>query len=237
RARGRLKWLLIAIAVIAIVVGAIWLIRSPVLSIRAVEVTGAVRSDPADAVVAVGMGQGTPTIDVDADTILAAVAADPWVATAEVAVSWPGRVTISVTERVPFASVRSGDGWVVTGADGAVVPESGPLIGAPTLLIDTGPVTSGYQIFNPLIIGALEYTSSLPDDLRRDAVVAAEDGGLVAEVGGHTVILGRPIDMKDKATVTATLLGTGLVDGAVINVVAPLRPAVANPQPQGEGEE
>jgi hypothetical protein len=46
------------------------------------------------------------------------------------------------------------------------------------------------------------------------------------------VRLGRPIDLEDKALVLASLFDTELEEGAEINLIAPTRPAVLNPQPE-----
>ncbi len=237
RARGRLKGVLITIGIVLVVVGAVWLVRSPLLSIKSVDVQGAQQSDPLAAVASLGMGVGTPTMDVARDAIEAAILEDPWVASVEVRRSWPGGLAIDVTEHVPMASVRSGDGWVQVALDGSVVPGDGPVVDAARIMIDTGPVRPGYEIVNPLILGAIEFADALRDDLEAGVSIAEEDGGLVATVDGYRVILGRPTELEDKAVVVATLLDTGLTPGAVINVVAPLRPAVSNPQPEVEAEE
>ena len=69
RARRRLRWVLGTIAVVLVAVGAIWLIRSPVLSIASVTVTGNTMSNPDAYVDELGMGIGVPTIDVRAGAI------------------------------------------------------------------------------------------------------------------------------------------------------------------------
>jgi cell division protein FtsQ len=236
RARGRLKWVLLFLLLVGSVVAGIWLIRSPVLSIRQVTVTGAERSDPGTAIADLGMGNGTPTIDVDEAAILETLRSDPWVASATVRVSFPGSISVEVVEHVPFASVMAADGWVTTSSDGAVVPADAP-VGAPTISIDTGPVASGYDIANPLILGALRFVAALPTELAATTDVISDGEGLVATVAGHRVLLGRPSDMTEKAIVLASLIDSGIADVAEVNVIAPLRPAVTNPQVQVEPEE
>lgn len=236
RARGRLKWVLLFLLLVGAVVAGIWLIRSPVLSIRDVSVTGAERSDPGAAIAEIGMGNGTPTIDVDQAAILQAVRSDPWIASATVEISFPGSISVAVVEHVPFATVLAADGVVTVSADGAVVPADAP-IGAPKVSIDTGPVTSGYDIANPLILGALRFVAALPPELAATAEVISDGEGLVAMVAGHRVLLGRPADMNEKAIVLASLIESGIDSGAEVNVIAPLRPAVTNPQLQLETEE
>ena len=49
--------------------------------------------------------------------------------------------------------------------------------------------------------------------------------------------LGRPVDMAQKAAVLDALLESELPEGVTIDLIAPLRPGVANPQPEVEPEE
>lgn len=57
-----------------------------------------------------------------------------------------------------------------------------------------------------------------------------------AEVDGIMVVVGRPTDMAAKAAAVEALIATGIERGSRIDVTAPLRPAVAPPQSQLEGE-
>jgi cell division protein FtsQ len=237
RARGRLKWVLITIVFLLAVVGGVWLIRSPLLSIRTVTVSGETMSNPLAAVNDLGMGHGTPTIDIDTRAIEQAVRADPWVREAQVTVDWPGLLTIAVTEHVVFASVLASDGWVRVSVDGNVLAVGEPMPDAPVIDIDTGPVAAGYSIANPLIVGALEFAAALPPEMAERVVVRDDGEGLVAVLDGHQIVLGRPADMHEKAIVLSSLIDSGLVAGAQINLIAPLRPAITNPQPLQEVEE
>lgn len=237
RARGRLKWVLVVIALLLAVVGGLWLIRSPVLSVRTVTVNGATMSNPSAVVSDLEMGQGTPTIDVDGDAIRTAILADPWVADASVSIGWPGSVTIEVIEHTEFAAVRAGDGWVRVAVDGSVLRAESPLVGSPVIEIDTGPVSAGYDIANPLILGALEFAAALPSGLADGVVMETDGQGLIATIETFTIILGRPVEMEAKAIVLTALFDSGLEAGSSINLIAPLRPAVTNPQPLLELEE
>ncbi|KAA3641134.1 MAG: hypothetical protein DWP92_01850 [Armatimonadetes bacterium] len=237
RARSRLKGVLIVIVLLSLVVGAIWLIRSPVLSIRAVDVSGAELSNPLFTVSELAMGQGTPTIDVDASAIESAIALDPWVKDVKVVVSWPGTISIAVVEYTPYASVMAADRFVSVADDGAVLTVGDPLAESPRIEIDAGPVSPGYDITNPLIVGAIDFSAALPREMAAQVVVSAEGEGLVATLLGFRVILGRPVDMEEKAIVFASLIESGLEPGSQVNLIAPLRPAVTNPQPLPEPEE
>jgi cell division protein FtsQ len=238
RARGRLRWVLVALVLLLAIVGGIWLLTSPILSLRTVTVSGAERSNPMASVVALEMGQGTPTIDVDTVALHDVILADPWVKQASVEIGWPGSLSIAVVEHQPFATVRAADRWVIVSADGAVL-EPGELPTAESLAVavDAGPVSAGYHITNPLILGALEFIGSLDPDIASGVVVSSDGEGLSAVVVGHTVRLGRPTEMRSKARVLSSLIASSLEPGAGIDLIAPLRPAVTNPQPQVEPEE
>ncbi|MFV9672450.1 MAG: cell division protein FtsQ/DivIB, partial [Acidimicrobiia bacterium] len=90
RARGRLKWLIWLVLVVVVVGATVWLVNSPLLSIRSVTVTGAERTNPAAIANSLDAGPGTPTMSVDAGAVEAALLDDPWIAQADVIVSWPG---------------------------------------------------------------------------------------------------------------------------------------------------
>lgn len=238
RARRRLKWILMVIVLVAAVLGALWMIRSPLLSIRAVEVIGAEQSDPMSTVQALGMGMGTPTIDVDAETIMVAVLEDPWVATASVAVTWPGSIVVEVVERLPVAPVLVGDEWALVALDGGVIS----MLGSPDTTgafvdIDHDPLAPGDVVIDVETLGALAFIDRLTPGVREGTRVFVEGEGLYATVAGHRVRLGRPTSMAEKATVLTALLESGIAPGATIDLIAPLRPAVANPQPEPELEE
>lgn len=243
RARHRLRWILGVITLITVGVLGLWLVRSPLLSISSISISGAALSDPEVIIDDLGVIVGTPTIDVDAGAIERAVEADPWIENADVSVRWPGTVDIAVTEHVALAPARAGDGWVMlSGASTVIEPTDGPVSGVFVVDIDTSSTPIGEHVVSPMVAGALLFGSALRPDLARDAMMAVDDGGLVATVGGHVVRLGRPIDLEEKALVLAALLDTELEEGAEINLIAPTRPAVLNPQsevldPQPEVED
>jgi cell division protein FtsQ len=238
RARKRLKWILSVIALIALILGSLWLIRSPILSIRKVDVAGATQSDPRSVVNDLEMGIGTPTIDVDGDFIAAQILEDPWVRTVNVEVLWPGSLAIDVAERIPLAPVLSGEQWVLVARDGgviAILDEPSPLDAL--VAIDQGSLDPGDTVVEPAVLGALEFVHHLSVERRQGTRIRSEGIGLIAEVQGHRIRLGRAVDMAAKASVLDALLDTGIPDGATINLIAPLRPAVANPQAEVEPEE
>lgn len=238
KARRRLKWILAVIVLVAVVVGSLWLIRSPLLSIRQVEVSGASNSDPVAVVASLDMSIGTPTIGVDGSAITKALLEDPWISSVTVEVSWPGSVTIDVVEHTGVAAVRAGGQWMLVSLDGAVLVGVGEPVSDESMVdIDLGDLTPGDSVDDEYILGALFFL----DELRRGSLsgvrVSLDGESLTAAVAGHLVRLGRPRDMAQKAVVLETLIGTGLEPGAFIDLIAPTRPAVSNPVPEVEVEE
>ena len=124
RARGRLRWLIWLVLLVVAVAAAIWFVNSPILSIRTVTVTGAERSDPAAVADGLGVRPGTPTISVKGGVIESTLLMNPWVADANVTVSWPGSVEIIVRERVPIASIATDLGVFDVAVDGVLVERS-----------------------------------------------------------------------------------------------------------------
>lgn len=238
RARKRLKWILVLIVLFALTLGALWLVRSPVLSIRQIEVVGAEHSDPIGAVNALGMGIGVPTIDVRGDAIAVSILEDPWVQDATVSVLWPGSIMAEVVERTPVAPVLAGEQWVIVGRNGGVIAAiAAPSAETAVVEIDQGAIVPGTVITDAAVLGALEFIDHLSADRRVGLTMTKEDAGLIADVAGHRIRLGRPVDMMQKASVLESLLDSELPAGSAVNLIAPSRPAVANPQPEVEPEE
>jgi cell division protein FtsQ len=155
-----------------------------------------------------------------------------------VEVLWPGSVVVEVSERTPLAPVLAGGQWVLVGRDGGVIKLLGDLPPQDALVaIDQGPLVPGDIITDADAVGALQFIDGLSAQRRVGTRLSSEGGGLIAEVAGHMIRLGRPVDMGQKASVLDALLDTGVPDGVAINLIAPLRPAVANPQPEVEPEE
>jgi len=233
RAQGRLRWLLWVVLAVAAVAAVVGVLTSPLFSIRAITVTGAERTDPTAIARAVGVTTGIPTISTRTGPVERALLDEPWIAEADVTVSWPGSIEIHVRERVPIVIVENTDGAYLADADGVLVAAAEP--GAMQAFIeatDTGARRPGEQITDRETLAAIDFVAALSPALRRSAHVAVVDGTLQAEVGGYHVALGRPQEMELKAAALDAVIGSGTEIGSRIDVTAPTRPAVASPQSQ-----
>lgn len=238
RARRRLRVVITLVVVAGISATGFWIIRSPLLSIDRVTITGANQSDPSGAIAQTGVAPGTPTISVDVAAIESLLLADPWIAEARVVVTWPGSVEVEVTEHVPIALVQTANGFAHVTVDGAVVqilddPAGWPII---TSAVAQTP-RAGDTMGGAALLGALEFVTALPAELATAAVVSVDaEQQLAASVGGYQVRLGRSIEMGQKAAALAAVIEHGVAAGSAIDVTAPRRPAVTNPQVEVEGE-
>ncbi len=235
-ARRRLRRVLgfVALAGLAGFVG--WLFfQSSFLAVSEIAVSGHVNAGAEEIVARSGLTAGIPTITVDEAGVEAALEADPWVAKAQVRVTWPGSVEVTVLEHIPAGWVAAGDGWVLASAEGAVlVTATAPPEGAPMIEVGSKTARPGETFEGPVVVGALEFTGTLPAPLAAGAVVTRGENGIEAEVAGHHVILGRPDDMAAKARALVALVDAGLAPEAVVNLMSPTRPAVTNPKPKVE---
>lgn len=223
----------------ALVAAAGLLLHSPWLSVSRIDVMGASRADATARVESTGVGPGAILIWVDTGAIAAAVREDPWVADVRVERVWPDRLVVEVAEREPALWIEGLENWMLVSSDGAVVElaaEPGPgMLRAALAFPDRSP---GDVPVEPAWAELVEMAGTLPPELAARTTLTLVGTEVWAEVSGHPVRFGHPIDMADKARALAAMLGEDLPPGATIDVVSPRRPAVvprANPRGEVEG--
>jgi cell division protein FtsQ len=96
-------------------------LRSPLLAVRTVRVTGASHVSASEVAQQSGIRTGEQLVDVDLAGAGRRIEALPWVATVTLTRSMGGTVGIRVTERAPAAVVGDGAGAVVVDATGRVL--------------------------------------------------------------------------------------------------------------------
>ena len=238
RARSRLRVVIALVILAGVIAAGFWVVRSPMLSIDEVTAIGSHHSDPHAAIESAGIRPGTPTMSVDEASLESILLVDPWIAEARVVVTWPGSVAVEITEHVPIAVVHSARSFANVSATGAVVQMLDDPTGWP--VISTTEATSlrpGAVLGGAALLGALEFVTALPAALADDAVVTIDaNQRLTASIAGYQVRLGRAIEMGPKAAALAAVVGHGVAEGSTIDVTAPRRPAVINPQVEVEGE-
>jgi cell division protein FtsQ len=236
-ARRRLPWLIGFFGVVTMAGLLLSLVRSPLLDIDEVRVSGARNADVSSALVAEGIALGSPTLSVDTERLAARIEEDPWVARVDVAVVWPETLEITVLEHQSVAWIESRNGWMRVSAAGTVIARGTPP-GAAAQVRISGPVAGklGEELASRPARAAIDFLANLPPELRRRARVSGDSGKMVANVRGTRVELGIADQMAEKAAIVAGIVADGpLPDGSILNVVAPSRPAISNPQARVEG--
>jgi cell division protein FtsQ len=232
--RRRLRRLGYAVAVAALVAGGAAAIRSPLLDVDRVTVTGADHTTPDEVRDAAAIELGGPLLSVDTDGAASRVEELPWVDSAHIGRSWPATVTVRVTERVPVAEVQ------VSETRAALVDEEGRVV-------SVEPRAAGDDA-GLLVLTGVEGRLRPGDRLRGDArdalavadAVAERMPGVVASVStdldaalvdGGAIRFGSTEDLGQKVTAAKTVLNeVDLTCLALVDVRVPGSPALTRNQ-------
>jgi len=234
-ARRRLRWI---VALVSVVIGAgigFALVQSPWLAVRSVTVYGAVNADVMPILEAHSVVAGVPTISIRPAVVEEALLRNPWVAYAEVHVTWPGSVEATVAERTPAGWVDVGDGWMLVSSEGFALATGAPTDGEPVANVSADQLRVGDRIEDAEAVGALAFLAALPPELAVGATAKVGVFGIEATVAGHRVLLGNRRDMDAKVATLVAMFEAGVEDGFEINLVSADRPAVSDPRPVVEG--
>jgi cell division protein FtsQ len=224
RARSSFTKVIWVLALTALIGSGVLVARSPLLAVQNLVVEGMARSE-VDAILSrSGLIEGRPMVLVRTAEVEAALAADPRVKSVAVRLDWPQTARVLLERRVPVAWAPVDNQWGLIALDGVVVGMADvPTLDLPHLQV---PITSERSA---AVIGGLAFLAELAPQPGIAVVVTESDGELWADIAGTAVRLGRPIDMEPKARALVALLAEGLPSGAMVNLVAPTRPAVTPP--------
>ncbi len=227
---GRLLKFMVFLVIVGVLV---WLAFSPWLSISQVRTAGIGVSNANETLVQNRVVAGTPMIMLRPGSVEQILEMDPWIRSARVHREWPNEVIVRVVERVPVAWFHIGGNWTLRDIDGVAVP--GPDTPEDSMVrVQLPGVDEADAASSVFVLGATEFVSSLPADLKPGLTIRVEFGEMWAEVEGHQVRLGRPIDMAAKARSLMVLLREPLPTDSTLVLIAPTHPAV---QPPGVLEE
>jgi cell division protein FtsQ len=119
--RRRLQRLVDVGLVLAVAAGFGVALRSPLLDVDEVVVSGATRTSTAHVVEVAGVERGEQLMDLDLRAAGERIAELPWVQAVEVRRGLDGQVVLAVTERTAVAVVGEGDGAVLVDGEGLVL--------------------------------------------------------------------------------------------------------------------
>jgi len=209
--------------------------HSSLLGARTIEVRGTAHLRRPAVIAASGLHRGTNVLWLDEGAVERAVERDPWVLHADVSVSLPSTITISVTERVPVAVASDGVTTSLVAGDGTVLgsPATEGLErlarGLPSIDLPVAAATDGAR---PSPAAAAAALGAMDDALLgrvQRVVVGADDVLEVRLDDGTTVRWGGPAESGRKAASLERTLAWADAEGvrlAHVSVVAPGVPAV-----------
>ncbi len=230
--RRRFRVLLIALAGVACLVGAWFLLHTSLFSARSVTVTGNVHETATQIVAQAGLATHPPLLDVNAGAAAARIEQLPWVRSATVHVSWPDGVHIAVTEQTPrFVVSGPGGTWDLLSGDGRVLGAS--TTRPPGLLQLTVPQAPGAPgtLLSSKDAAGLRVATTLPASFAAQVTgVTVEPAGWVqlAMTSPIVVDLGSAAQLSTKyEDVSSILAGATLHNGDVVDVSVPDAPTVS----------
>lgn len=221
-ARSRFSRLVWALALAAVAALSVWLFRSPVLAVHEISIAGIETAEVEEILLGSGVVEGKPLVSIRPARVEEALLSDPRIREAAVTLEWPQRVVINVVQRRPVAWAPVQGSWALVARDGVALETAAqPASGHPRLELgwEREPGADA--------IGGLAFLSELDPLIGSRTTVIALAGELWALIDGVTVRLGRPIEMESKARALEAVLEQGVPAGAMINLIAPARPAVS----------
>ncbi len=175
---------------------------SPVLGVRAVDITGLVELPEAQVREVAAVVMGTPLTRVDATSIADRVRGLKPVGAVDVSRVWPSTLRIAVTERVPVGGIKQGNAFELFDGQGVLFRTAGSLPG--------GVAQVELAVVNPLLVeGAARLIGSLTPELREGLVTLKVDGPAgytLVLPNGRTVIWGDAEENDLKAKVATALM-------------------------------
>lgn len=209
KGRSRRRRIVTGAVAVALAAGVFGLLHSPVLGARDISVEGAPILPRSVVILAAGLENAPPLIDLDAAAVAARVERLPWVASARVKISWPSSVSIKLTERIPVAAVKDGRRhYAICDPTGRVIeylryrPRTLPL-----LSISGRPGAPGSRLPAPdqplSEVAAVIPESLVPKTLD---ITSSQDGVVVVLRDGVTAEMGSPVFLAEKFVSLATVL-------------------------------
>jgi cell division protein FtsQ len=223
--RRRLAALLIGmVLLVGLGLGArVLLYDAGLFDVEEVRVAGVTTVPEADVRAVAAVPPGGPLAAVDTAAVARRVAQLPPVESVRVDRSWPHTIAVTVTERLPVATVASPEGPALVDRTGVVYRGAGAA--------DLPRLTTAARSGDPATVAAVTVLASLPDALRaevdtvgaRVSVPGAPAQVTLVMAGGEEVRWGTPERLTEKAAALGALLTQ---PGTVYDVTSPDLPTI-----------
>lgn len=214
--RSRRRAGLVVGAVAAVIVAAVVSVYfTPLLSVRTIDVVGAVSVPEEEIVADLDVPLGERLVRVDTGSAAQRIAAIPALASVRVQRMYPSTVRVTVTERVPVVFVDQPDGTHLLDSEGVDFAVAPPPAGVIRL------VTDNPSIGDPATESALAVLDSMPPSLRGQLgevrAVSVSDVSLTL-LDGRTLVWGNSDNAERKSAVALALLSQ---PGQILDVSSP----------------
>jgi cell division protein FtsQ len=218
---------LIAVGSVALVIGGVTASRSSAFDVRGIEVSGNDHLHRPQVVRIAGITDATNALWLDEGQAERRLEAEPWIADADVRVTFPLNVEIAVRERTPVA-LAQGAVTSLMAADGTALGSGNVPRGLPVIELGGAGRAEGVR---PSPVGAARVLGAMTPALRVQVarVRVLLDGTLELRLrDGPTISFGTPGDARRKAVTIRRMLVWARTQGTplrTLSVVAPLAPA------------
>jgi cell division protein FtsQ len=218
---------LIAVGSVALVIGGVTASRSSAFDVRGIEVSGNDHLHRPQVVRIAGITDATNALWLDEGQAERRLEAEPWIADADVRVTFPLNVEIAVRERTPVA-LAQGAVTSLMAADGTALGSGNVPRGLPVIELGGAARAEGVR---PSPVGAARALGAMTPALRVQVagVRVLLDGTLELRLrDGPTISFGTPGDARRKAVTIRRMLVWARTQGTplrTLSVVAPLAPA------------
>ena len=218
---------LIAVGSVALVIGGVTASRSSAFDVREIEVSGNDHLHRPQVVRIAGITDATNALWLDEGQAERRLEAEPWIADADVRVTFPLNVEIAVRERTPVA-LAQGAVTSLMAADGTALGSGNVPRGLPVIELGGAGRAEGVR---PSPVGAARVLGAMTPALRVQVarVRVLLDGTLELRLrDGPTISFGTPGDARRKAVTIRRMLVWARTQGTplrTLSVVAPLAPA------------
>ena len=229
RARRNLRRALWVLLLVSSIWAVAWVAQSPLFSVTSIVVEGVQNARVDEVLGGQDVYPGRPLVLIRSGAVEEALAADPWVREASVHRRFPDRIEIQVTERVEVAAVPVAGAWQTISDDGHVMTT---VAEAPARLarVAADVAFAGGEVSDAML-GVVEFLAALPDEVVGRTAISPFGTELAADIDQHRIRLGAPTNMAAKAAALAAVLADErLAPNAIIDLIAPARPAVSSPR-------
>ncbi len=207
----RLQRLLVLVVVAAIALATVIVLRSPILDVDEIAVSGAARLDVGTVQEAAGIETGAALALADLGAAETRIEALPWVETAEVRRSWPGTVDVRIRERRAAAVLVHGGDLLLVDPSGRVLGPTVPpeIADWPTPLVQVvapdAPPAPGDWIDDTLL-DAVAVADRLDDEAAGLVLAVRAEPALHLQLAdGATATLGDAEDLGEKMAAFRTI--------------------------------